>query len=133
MPAPGVRAVSGRCVEQLQPGPPQPVRQLRLVCTPCAAPVCCLPRLHQSHHSPAHKNLCLCYCRLQSRSLLKVAGTMRRAHGDPFRLIDKIPYLKRNFNYSMRLVAVSASVLLLGLHYFACGLWLVLRVQVRGG
>jgi hypothetical protein len=31
----------------------------------------------------------------------------------------------------MRLVLLSASLLLLGLHYFACALWLVLRVQVR--
>jgi hypothetical protein len=30
----------------------------------------------------------------------------------------------------MRLVMLSASLLLLGLHYFACALWLVLRVQV---
>jgi hypothetical protein len=30
-----------------------------------------------------------------------------------------------------RLVVVSFSVLLLALHYFACCLWLVLRVQVR--
>jgi hypothetical protein len=39
--------------------------------------------------------------------------------------------VRRNFNYSMRLVLLSASLLLLGLHYFACALWLVLRVQVR--
>jgi hypothetical protein len=38
--------------------------------------------------------------------------------------------VRRNFNYSMRLVMLSASLLLLGLHYFACALWLVLRVQV---
>lgn len=38
--------------------------------------------------------------------------------------------MRRNFNYSLRLVVLSASLLLLGLHYFACALWLVLRVQV---
>jgi hypothetical protein len=32
---------------------------------------------------------------------------------------------------SCRLVVVSFSCLMLGLHYFACALWLVLRVQVR--
>eukprot|EP00878_Enallax_costatus_P034394 GHUV01038128.1.p1 GENE.GHUV01038128.1~~GHUV01038128.1.p1 ORF type:complete len:493 (+),score=96.96 GHUV01038128.1:602-2080(+) len=61
--------------------------------------------------------------------LLKVFGLRRRAHGDPFRLINHIPFIRRNFNYSLRLVVVSASMLLLGLHYFACGLWLVLRLQ----
>jgi hypothetical protein len=38
--------------------------------------------------------------------------------------------VRRNFNYSVRLVMLSASLLLVGLHYFACLLWLVLRVQV---
>lgn len=61
--------------------------------------------------------------------LLKATAVLRRAHGDPFRLINYIPYLKRNFNYSLRLVVVSFSLLMLGLHYFACALWLVLRVQ----
>jgi hypothetical protein len=42
----------------------------------------------------------------------------------------RLPCVRRNFNYSMRLVMLSASLLLLGLHYFACALWLVLRVQV---
>jgi len=34
--------------------------------------------------------------------LLKATAVLRRAHGDPFRLINYIPYLKRNFNYSLR-------------------------------
>jgi hypothetical protein len=43
----------------------------------------------------------------------------------------RLPCVRRNFNYSLRLVMLSASLLLLGLHYFACALWLVLRVQVN--
>lgn len=58
-------------------------------------------------------------------------GLKRRAHGDPLRLINRLPYIRDNFNYSLRLVVLSSSLLLLGLHYFACALWLVLRVQVR--
>lgn len=61
--------------------------------------------------------------------LLKATAVLRRAHGDPFRIINQIPSIRRNFNYSLRLVVVSFSVLLLALHYFACCLWLVLRVQ----
>eukprot|EP00775_Hariotina_reticulata_P005141 gene5141-5381_t len=66
--------------------------------------------------------------RLQCR-LLKAVGWRRRAHGDPFRFINRLPCLRDNFNYSLRLVIKSASLLLLGLHYFACALWFVLRLQ----
>ncbi|WIA11542.1 hypothetical protein OEZ85_011652 [Tetradesmus obliquus] len=61
--------------------------------------------------------------------LLKVFGLRRRAHGDPFRIINRLPCVRRNFNYSMRLVLLASSLLLVGLHYFACALWLALRVQ----
>jgi hypothetical protein len=57
-------------------------------------------------------------------------GWRRRAHGDPFRFINRLPYLRDNFNYSLRLVIKSSSLLLLALHYFACALWFVLRLQV---
>jgi hypothetical protein len=33
-----------------------------------------------------------------TRRLLKVAGTLRRAHGDPLRAINSIPNIRRNFN-----------------------------------
>ena len=62
--------------------------------------------------------------------LLRVVALSRRAHGDPFRLISAIPGLAKSFNYSTRLVVVAASALLLALHYFACGLWLLLRIEV---
>jgi hypothetical protein len=64
--------------------------------------------------------------------MLKVFAITRRAHGDPFRVVNLLPFFSNNFNYSMRLVVISASLLLLSLHYFACALWLVLRVQVGG-
>lgn len=36
--------------------------------------------------------------------LLKATAVLRRAHGDPFRIINHIPAIKRNFNYSLRSV-----------------------------
>ncbi|KAF8064640.1 FPS1 [Scenedesmus sp. PABB004] len=73
----------------------------------------------------AHRSFNLGY----SNRLLKVIGLTRRAHGDPFRFMNYLPATRRNYNYSLRLVVVSASALLLALHYFACSLWLVLRLQ----
>jgi hypothetical protein len=34
--------------------------------------------------------------------LLKATAVLRRAHGDPFRIINHIPAIRRNFNYSLR-------------------------------
>ncbi|KAI8472380.1 MAG: cyclic nucleotide-binding-like protein [Monoraphidium minutum] len=61
--------------------------------------------------------------------LLRVFSFRRRAHGDPFRVINLLPFLSSNFNYSARLVVVAFTALLVALHYFACALWLLLRVQ----
>jgi hypothetical protein len=43
-----------------------------------------------------------CVCAGVVCRLLKATAVLRRAHGDPFRLVNNIPALKRNFNYSLR-------------------------------
>lgn len=42
--------------------------------------------------------------------LLKATAVLRRAHGDPFRLINRIPFIARSFNYSLRCAAVEVMV-----------------------
>lgn len=43
--------------------------------------------------------------------------------------VDAISDVRKEFSYSARRIINSAVLTLIGLHYFACFLWFVVRVQ----
>ncbi|KAL4419517.1 hypothetical protein ABPG77_002303, partial [Micractinium sp. CCAP 211/92] len=61
--------------------------------------------------------------------LLRLAGIGRRQHGSPFKWIDCISEVRREFSYNLRRLVTFAFAVLEANHCFACLLWLVLRVQ----
>eukprot|EP00884_Botryococcus_braunii_P019155 jgi/Botrbrau1/5923/Bobra.0366s0097.1 len=60
---------------------------------------------------------------------LRVFAINRRARGNPFRWVDTISDVRKEFSYSARRIINSAVLTWIGLHYFACLLWFIVRVQ----
>lgn len=61
-------------------------------------------RVDVGHVLCCHTPLLSVHMQLVHCRLLKATAVLRRAHGDPFRVINHIPMIKRNFNYSLRWV-----------------------------
>lgn len=64
-----------------------------------------------------------------SHRLIRVASIWRRSQGNPFRILDKISDLRREFSFSARRIAMAAFAELVAVHWLACTLWWTLRLQ----
>lgn len=62
-------------------------------------------------------------------SLLRLTTIIRRAHGSPYRFLDRVSNVRQQFSYAGRRIMTVVLLLFATIHVFACLLWLVNRVQ----
>ncbi|KAK9787865.1 hypothetical protein WJX73_005550 [Symbiochloris irregularis] len=61
--------------------------------------------------------------------LFRAFGLRRRCRGNPFRWVDKLSNVRKEFSYSAQRLVVAAFITMTALHYFACLIWLTIRWQ----
>ncbi len=64
-----------------------------------------------------------------THSLLRLTTIIRRAHGSPYRFLDRITNVRQEVSYTERRIMTAVLLLLGTIHVFACLLWFVNRVQ----